>query len=348
MNRRLFISASMLGAAATGLLWRARTTPVDQQEDRQAGERLADGRYLLRAAATAFDTSVSICVLHHDPAPARAALSRALAAVVDLDARLTVQRPGSQVARLNADGRLDRPDADLRRVLGFALQLAGASEGAFDPTVQPLWDLHHQCQQLGRRPSRDQIDRACQRVDWRSVDLDARGVTLAHGASITLNGLVQGYAADVAFSRLADDGITDALIDAGEFGSLGSGPAQRPWRVGIQHPRIAQALIGAVRMDGRFLATSGDYATRFTDDYSSHHIFDPHTGESPAAFSTVAVAASSGLVADGLTKPMMVLDLPSARALLDRFGDAGAGAGAVWVDKSSRIVAQHRLSVEPA
>jgi len=348
MKRRLFISASMIGAAAAGLLWRARPTLANRPADRQNVERLADGRYLLRAAATAFDSTVSICALHHDPEPARAALSLALAAVVDLDARLTVQRPRSQVARLNADGRLDRPDADLRRVLEFALKLADASAGAFDPTVQPLWNLHRQCQQLGRRPARDEIDRACRRVDWRSVDLGARGITLAPGASITLNGLVQGYAADLAFARLADAGIDDALIDAGEFGSLGSGPSAGPWRVGIQHPRIAQALIGVVRMDGRFLATSGDYATRFTDDYSSHHIFDPHTGVSPAAFSTVAVAASSGLVADGLTKPMMVLDLPSAGRLLDRFSDARAGAGAVWVDKSSRIVAQHRLPLEPA
>ena len=63
-----------------------------------------------------------------------------------------------------------------------------------------------------------------------------------------------------------------------------------------------------------------------------------------AALSAVSVAARSGLLADALTKPMMVLDLPAAKRLLDRY----PGAGAVWIDKSARIVATRDLSIEGA
>jgi thiamine biosynthesis lipoprotein ApbE len=55
--------------------------------------------------------------------------------------------------------------------------------------------------------------------------------------------------------------------------------------------------------------------------------------------SSVSVLAASGLEADGLTKPMMVLDLPRAQQLLARF----PGAGAVWVDKGCRIVASTNM-----
>jgi thiamine biosynthesis lipoprotein len=161
---------------------------------------------------------------------------------------------------------------------------------------------------------------------------------------ITLNGVAQGYAADLALAALRAGGVQDALIDAGEYGAEGERQAGRPWTVGIQHPRDPAAVIAAVALDGRFLATSGDYATPFTDDLVSHHVFDPRTGRSPTALSSAAVLAPSGLEADGLTKPMMVLDLPRARRLLARF----PGAGAVWIDKAGRIVDAIGLSLEPA
>jgi len=338
VRRRLFVSASLL---ATGALAALAWTRAGQ---RGGAARSADGRTLVRGAALAFDSSVSICVLHDDPALARRALARALRAIGELDARLTVQRPGSQIGELNARGRLDRPHAHLVRLLEFAQTLADASGGAFDPTVQPLWELHSDCQRRGCAPDPDQLAQARGRVDWRSIDVRTRRVTLAPRTSITLNGLVQGYAADVAFDSLAQQGVTDALIDAGEYGALGVSPTGAAWRVGIQHPRNPSGLIGVVPMDGRFLATSGDYSTHFTDDFVSHHIFDPHTGVSPPALSSVAVAAPSGLLADGLTKPMMVLDLAAAQRLLSRY----PGAGAVWIDKSSRIVATTNMVIEPA
>ena len=67
----------------------------------------------------------------------------------------------------------------------------------------------------------------------------------------------------------------------------------------------------------------------------------PHTGVSPTALSSVAVAAPTGMQADALTKPMMVLDLAAARALLARF----PGAGAIWIDKGARIVATQDLAL---
>jgi thiamine biosynthesis lipoprotein len=94
-------------------------------------------------------------------------------------------------------------------------------------------------------------------------------------------------------------------------------------------------------MDGRALAVSGDYATSFSADHLHHHVFDPRTGDSPPALSTVAVAAPTGLVADALTKPLMILDRPRALALLARF----PGAGALLFDKAAHLVAARGLTL---
>jgi thiamine biosynthesis lipoprotein len=336
MRRRTFLTGSLLSAAGVAAWgWRERLAPAAGGAAGDLAAPLPDGRTLVRDAAVAFGTTVTVAAVHEDPAAAAAAIGDALGAIRRVDALMTVYRPGSELARLNATGVLERPDPHLVRVLEFSLRLAALSGGAFDPTVQPLWVLWAECRRQGRLPSGAELATARALVDWTALDVSADRVVLRRpGMGLTLNGVAQGYAADLAIAALRARGVEDALVDAGEHGAGGARQPGQPWTVGIRHPRDADGVIAAVPMDGRFVAVSGDYATPFTDDLRFHHVLDPHTGVSPTALSSVVVAARTGMEADALTKPMMVLDLPRARALLARF----PGAGAAWVDKEARIV----------
>src|SRR4051812_43652043 len=321
MRRRLFIAGSLLAAV------------------RKGGHRTSSGvrcPQFVREGALAFGTTVSITVVHEDAAIAREAIGEALGEVRRIDRLMTVFRPDSQVGRLNAEGVLRDPDPRLVHVLEFSQRLAALSGGTFDVTVQPLWLLFTRCKAQGRLPSEEEISQARSRVGWQHLEVSPRAIAFSRRRmSITLNGVAQGYATDLAVAALRSRGIRDALIDTGELGAEGSRDPGRPWTVGIQHPRDPAAILAAVEMDGRFLATSGDYATTFTPDFVHNHIFDPHAGTSPRSFSSVAVAAASGMEADGLTKPMMVLEPARAQQLLSQF----PGAGAVFIDKRGRIVA---------
>jgi len=344
MQRRTFVTGTILAAAATaGAVWRGRAgwAGLARGESRPAhGQRMPDGRRLVREAGLAFGTTVSVAAVHDDADVALAAVRAALAQVRRVDGLMTVYRPESQVGRLNATGILSDPDPHLVRVLEFSQRLAALSDGAFDVTVQPLWRCHVEAKRRGRLPTAEEIAAARALVDWRALQVTPRRVALSRpGMGITLNGVAQGYAADLAFAALREHGIHDALIDVGEYGAEGERQPGQPWTVGLQHPRDPAAVIASVTLDGRFLATSGDYATPFTGDFTSHHIFDPRTGRSPQGLSSAAVAAVSGMEADGLTKPMMVLDLPRAQVLLARF----PGAGALWMDKGGRIVASSAM-----
>lgn len=148
---------------------------------------------------------------------------------------------------------------------------------------------------------------ARQRVDWRRCEVRSDRIRLGVGQSLTLNGIAQGFAADRVRQVLEAHGIRHALVDAGEFAALGRKPDGKAWRVGVQHPRIPEAFAALADMDGRFLATSGDYQTAFTEDFSSHHIFEPKTGRSPSALSSVTVLAPTGLEADALSTAIFVL-----------------------------------------
>jgi len=334
MQRRLLIVSPLaLAGALAADDWTRLTAPP--------GQRIAPGaRELVRVAATAFGTTVCLSALA-DAADAgaahtRAALRSAMAEVQRIDGLLSLFRPDSQLSILNRDGALPAADPHLLRNLRYALQLGDLTAGAFDPSVQPLWELFARARAAGTVPEAAAIARARQLVDYRAVRIDGERVRIERpGLRLTLNSLAQGYAVDVVLDILRRAGVDAALIDTGEIGNLGRRTPTQPWTLGVQHPRDRTAFIALLGMDGRVVSTSGDYATTFTSDFRYHHIFDPALGVSPRAFSSTLVLADSGLIADGISTALMVLDRAAGTALLRHH----AGADAIWIDKQARLTA---------
>ena len=304
MHRRTLLSAS-LGLASLGGLayWGSRASALPELTAHTGGGR-------------AFGTTVSIRVLHEDPRTAQAAIAEALRHISQVDALMSLHQPHSQVYQLNATGQLANPDPHLRQVLDYARQLASQTGGAFDVTVQPLWLAFSQAQAQGALPAPAAIAQAKALVNWQDVRVEADQVRLAKpGMAITLNGLAQGYAVDLALAALRAHGITHALLDTGEFGAIGHKATDQPWVLGIKNPRQADTLAARVPLDGRQLATSGDYETVFSPDYRHHHIFDPATGDSPTTLASATVLAPTGLMADGLSTAFLVMGADKALAL---------------------------------
>lgn len=312
MQRRKFMSAHLGAAAlyATGG-WQAAIACAS------ATPRLR----LYSASDLAFGTTIRVQLLHDSAAQAQRAIDGALAAARKVDALMSVYRPGSQVFELNRTGRLGRPAPQLLTVLAWARRLSQATGGAFDVTVQPLWSAYAGAAKQGRLPADGAIDAAHRAVDWRSIAADAQGVRLlGAGMAITLNGIAQGYAADLALDAVRTHGVRHALLDMGEFSALGERPQHRPWTLAVQDPRRPDHFVAAIEADGRCIATSGDYATSFSTDFSSNHIFDPHTGRSPTQLASATVLAPTGMLADGLSTAFMVLGTERAHRLAAAMG----------------------------
>ena len=123
-------------------------------------------------------------------------------------------------------------------------------------------------------------------------------------------------------------------MDAGEIHPLGEKAGGEPWRAGIQHPREPDAYAALVRLDGRALSTSGDYATAFSPDRRHHHILDPHTGASPGTFSSVSVLAPTAMEADALSTALFVLGPARGLALIE----ATPRADALFILKDGRTL----------
>ena len=259
------------------------------------------------AADLAFGTTVSITVLHEHVETAHKALQAALSSLHGVDHLMSLHREDSQVSQLNRYGELAHPDARLLQVLQAAQAMSKLSGGAFDVTVQPLWQAAN---------GEGRVQEALHHVDWRKLEVSAERIRLLDpDMSITLNGIAQGYAADLALARLRQHGINHALLDTGEFASLGARDDGQPWTLAVRDPRHEDQYSYVLAADGRCMATSGDYATRFSDDFLHHHIFDPATGDSPTELASVTVLAPTGMQADALSTAAMVLGAKKSIAL---------------------------------
>ena len=329
MQRRTLLSGSLGLGAMAGL------ASVGSLSNPLLGSlRPGTGLTLYSGSELAFGTTVTIKVLHDDALSAQAAIQDALHQVRKIDALMSLYQERSQVFQLNRHGIVDAPDNHLLYVLAFAQQLSMLTAGAFDITVQPLWRAFSLAHSQGALPAPDEIAAAKSLVNWQRLEVRQQQVRLhTAGMAITLNGLAQGYAVDLALAALRARGVRHALLDTGEFGSIGSKTPAQPWILGIRHPRQVDAISARVEMDGRKVATSGDYATVFSSDFVHHHIFDPASGDSPPALASVTVAAPTGILADGLSTAFMVMGADKAFALAAQLPDVDI----LLIDKNGTV-----------
>ena len=275
-------------------------------------------------------TTLTLRAAHADAAQAEAALSAAVSAIRQVEASMSLYRPDSELVRLNQQGYLDSPSEELLAVLRMAQQVSRRSNGQFDATVQPLWALYDQALRESRLPTAAEIASARQRVGWQHVHISGQRIELRRsGMALTLNGIAQGRAADMAREALRRHGVAHALINAGEYASIGHNPHGDAWTLGIEDPHDEQRLLAALRSDGRAVATSADNRSAFTPDHRHHHIFNPATGDSPPELSSVTVLAPSAMLADALTKVMFVAGPGYIPSLAKRWG-----VGVLWVEKA--------------
>ena len=252
--------------------------------------------------------------LAHPDAPAIAA--RAMAEIARLEDIFSLYREGSALMRLNAAGTLDTPPFELLECLSLAGAVHAASDGRFDPTVQPLWALHAAAAIAGQEVTPEALAAARAQVGWGRVTLDPARITLAPGMALTLNGIAQGYIADRVAALLEAEGLGNLLIDTGEFRALGSHPQGGAWPV-----RLAQG--GTVALRGRALATSAPLGTTFDQAGRMGHILDPRSGRPVAGvWQAVSVSAPTAALADALSTAICLTgDEVEARSLCAAFRD---------------------------
>jgi thiamine biosynthesis lipoprotein len=308
------------GLTALGNIWlRAGGSIALADPGNSVDEKAAAALQSVSRTSYALGTDISMLALHKDRDVARQALDDAFAELETIERVMSVYRPDSELSRLNRDGVIDNPHPYLVDIMKRSIDWSQRSNGDFDITVQPLWDLFMTAKKNGGKlPSDAEIDAARAKVGWKNIEVDAKRIRFTKaGMGATFNGIAQGYAGDKTAEAIRKRGVEHALLNTGEIAPVGRKGDDSPWVCGIQHPRKPDAYINLAKLDGKCLATSGDYATYFSADFVYNHIFDPATGRSPLIFSSVTTVTDTCTNADALTKPLFVGGLERGMKLVE-------------------------------
>lgn len=293
-------------------------------------------------------TIVTVQVVGHasDPPEITAreqSVERALAWFQRVEDCCTRFDPASELRRLTAHIGEAIPVSDLLfEVVQFALAVAEASGGAFDPTVGASMERHgfNRHYRTGLvSPTAVELPGA---ASYRDVQLDParKTIQLFRPLVLDLGAVAKGLAIDMAARELRS--FEHFAIDAG--GDLylgGSNAAGEPWSVGIRHPRRDRELIEMVQLSNSAVCTSGDYERRSSADNPGHHILDPRTGSAVESVASVTVVAPTAMAADALATAAFVLGPKDGIHFLEQQGVSGLiltptlerfSTGPIWDD----------------
>src|SRR5687767_2626454 len=169
----------------------------------------------LQAMATRFEL-----VLNGDSSGLRAAGEEALNEISRIEAMLSLYKPSSEVANLNAQAASGAVPVsrEMFALLQRAVALSRETNGAFDITIAPLVRTWGFMRGQGSFPSDEQIEEARANVGHQLLDLSSSGQTvrfLKPGVMLDFGAFGKGYAVDQAMEILREAGVTSALLHGG-------------------------------------------------------------------------------------------------------------------------------------
>ena len=277
-----------------------------------------------------FGTLVEVSIYGEPEPRARQAVSQVMQEFQRLHDMLHAWQP-SELSKMNAafaKGESAAVSPELVSILQDATQLSQQSQGLFNPAIGglvQLWGFHAD-EFKPVEPDKKKI------ALWVAANPQMIDISVVHGRArstnksvqVDLGGYAKGYALDRAAELLRKQGIRNALINiGGNILALGR-HGDRPWRVGIQHPRKSGALATMDLRDGEAIGTSGDYQRYFMiGDVRYCHLIDPRSGYPMQGVQAVTILTRgphAGVLSDADSKPLFISGAKGWRAAAKEMG----------------------------
>ncbi len=297
-----------------------------------------------------FGTLVDISIYGESDSQAQEISNQIIREFQDLHNRLHAWRPSELNAINHAFAQGDTPvsiKSDLSAMIQDATRLSVQSNGAFNPAIGGLieeWGFHHD-EFAPKKVDENKLASLVKANPQMSDIVLENGSVFSKNPAVQLDlgGYAKGYALDIALVELQKLGVKNALVNiGGNIIALGK-HGDKPWRVGIQHPRKPNAIAALDLESGWAIGTSGDYQRYFELDGKRYcHIIDPATGYPVQGVQAVTVLIppqnNAGTLSDVDSKPIFIAK-PENRAQAAKNMD---------VENYLVIESENKISISPS
>lgn len=226
--------------------------------------------------------------------------------------------PTSEIVKLNEKGKLENASQEMIELITISKSIYEKTNGAFDITVQPLWQLY---EDYMINKDHDEFDSKLEEVKTligsEMINVSGNEISFEKtGMAISSNGIAQGYITDKVTSFLMDNGFIHSLVDIGEYCAGGPQLNNEPWRIGLLDPFDQISVADVVELSKGGLATSGGYGTVFDETGENNHLFNPSTGISPNLYASVTVITNDATTADALSTAFSSMEIVAIKKTL--------------------------------
>lgn len=225
----------------------------------------------------------------------------------EMEEKLNEFKPNSWLTKVNnsTETSFDM-DADVYQMLVIADSLYKMTNGAFDPTIKPVWDIWGFNSESPTIPDSLLIKEELKKVGFNKIKFNKKRLIKPVGMQIGLGAIAKGYILDKASQYMKSIGLPSGYISCRS--SMSFFGNKIPQIVYIQHPTKADDYIASFKIQNNCVGTSGDYQQFFEiDGKRYHHIINPFTGYPVEAVHSVTVLTKSAAWADGLSTALFLI-----------------------------------------
>ena len=263
-------------------------------------------------------------------------------------------------------------DSELYNVVLKSLRISELSNGYYDPTIQPIYDLWgfgsgSTKYEIDNFPNILLISNKLDQIGYKKITINKDNFNQLQkkDINITLNlgGIAKGSAADRIVYLLSGKQSQNYNLEipndnkiipkynfkniyadiGGDVSVIGTNPDNLPWKIGIQMPSSSlfniNDLYGIISITNGSFATSGNYYNfKEKDNKKYAHILNPKTGMAiESDIVSVSVYHPDGAFADGLATAIYSMGLENGLKMMEKI----EGEAMIIRVKSDGIFEEH-------
>lgn len=240
--------------------------------------------------------------------------------------------PDSEISRLNSSNSCQNVSQELIEVILLSQQLCQMSLGAFDISAGSLYEFWKEKiteKEVKTFPTLEEVLKIKEQSGMEFIKVDREKQTVCidrKGVKIDLGAIAKGYIVDCAVKKLKENGVNNALINAGgDIYCLGEKEGV-PWRVGIRSPQnqVSLSTVNILETESlvdEAVATSGTYEQCFNYQGKRYsHLIDPRTGYPvDTNIVSVTVITKNCVSADSLATAFFIMGIEGIKNFLEKY-----------------------------